>query len=41
MFIVLAGDEPVENNNLCYVGTNYYEFGVQAGKTNITGRERR
>lgn len=30
--VVLAGDEPVEDNNLCYVGTNYYELGVQAAQ---------
>lgn len=30
--VVLAGDEPVEDSNLCYVGTNYYELGVNAAK---------
>jgi len=30
MSIVLAGDEPVEASKLCYVGTNFYEFGVEA-----------
>ncbi len=30
--VVLAGDEPIEDSNLCYVGTNYYELGVHAAQ---------
>ncbi len=32
MSVVLAGDESVEDNKLSYVGTNFYDFGVQAAQ---------